>query len=140
MTTLQLYNNFKDNRPIINHLMKYADDTNYELQFAKYRVLKYLGKKQSTRVFKALNIQNEKVVALKVINLEELEEKFQGQYTKEEVRKYLDLEEENTKKCRSVHILKIYESFTNEKTKVLVTEFCSDSTLEKYIKEKGRLQ
>jgi len=58
MTTLQLYNLFKDNRPIINHLMKYADDSNYDLQFGKYQILKYLGKKQSTRVFKAVNIQN----------------------------------------------------------------------------------
>jgi len=36
--------------------------------------------------------------------------------------------------------VKVYESFSNDKTKVLVTEYCSDSTLEKYIKEKGRLQ
>lgn len=70
MTTLQLYNIFKDNKPIINHLMKYADDSNCDLQFAKYQILKYLGKKHSTRVFKAMNIQNEKIVALKVINLE----------------------------------------------------------------------
>ena len=73
MTTLQLYTPFRDNRPIISHLLKYANDANYEVQFAKYRVLKYLGKKQSTRIFQAVNIQNDKTVALKVVNLEELE-------------------------------------------------------------------
>ena len=42
------------------------------------------------------------------------------------------------KKCRSAYVLKLQESFTNDKSKVFVMEFCNSGTLEHHLKRKGR--
>lgn len=42
------------------------------------------------------------------------------------------------KKCKSAYVLKMSESFTNDKCKVFVIEFCNSGTLEHHLKKKGR--
>ena len=41
------------------------------------------------------------------------------------------------RQCRSVHVIKIYESFQNERSKVYVLEYCNQGNLELYLKKRG---
>ena len=55
----------------------------------------------------------------------------------DKVKKYLQTEEENMRKCNSAFIIKIYESFENKKCKVMVLEYCNGYTLEHLIRKRG---
>ena len=43
-------------------------------------------------------------------------------------------------KCKSAHVIKIFESYENKASKVFVMEFCNSETLEHYLRRKGRLK
>ena len=44
------------------------------------------------------------------------------------------------RKCKSAFIIKLYASYTNEKCKVLIMEYCNGGTLENLIKRRGGLE
>jgi serine/threonine protein kinase len=139
MSTLQLYDVFKDNKSIIEELLDHSSRQDCSLQFGKYLVTCYLGQGSFARVFQAVDTQRERNVALKVIDLSELQSKYQGGELGPKMWNYLKDEENNMRKCKSAYILKLYESYSNEKCKVLVLEYCNGGTLEEYIKKRGGL-
>jgi hypothetical protein len=140
MSTIQLWEAFEKDEPIQRQLLEYANEKKGDLWFGKYQLRKYLGKGSFARVFRARNSETEKVVALKVIDLQEIDERYQNEEISEKARKYLMSEENNMRTCKSAYVLKMYESFTNSKCKVFALEYCNGATLEHYIRRKGRLE
>jgi len=76
---IQLYEMFEDKKSIQLPLIEYINERNSELFFGKYQIRKYLGKGSFARVFKAKNRETDKTVALKIIDLLELDMKFNSE-------------------------------------------------------------
>ena len=97
--------------------------------FAKYfKDLKEIGHGRYSRIYKAIDIRNNKEVAIKRIN------KFDINSNYDYVLKCAKREIEITKMCQDDNIVKFYEAFESENYIVLILELC-EMTFEDYGKE-----
>lgn len=77
---------------------------------------------------------------MKLIDIDELMRKNQSENMREKLRKYLETEEVLMKKCHSAFVVKLYDSFENQRCKVLVMEYCRHGGLDNFIVQRGAIE
>ena len=109
-----------------------------------YEVIKVIGNGAYGFVYKGKEKSKNKLVAIKVIDLDKIRTYFMNQYDYEEIEKQIKIciegfkqEYENMKICsrNNINSVKCYEYFNNEKYFVIIMELC-DNNLAKLLLER----
>jgi len=109
-----------------------------------YEVIKVIGNGAYGFVYKGKEKSKNKLVAIKVMDLDKIRTYFMNQYDYEEIEKQIKIciegfkkEYENMKICsrNNINSVKCYEYFNNEKYFVIIMELC-DNNLAKLLLER----
>ena len=95
----------------------------------EYKILYDIGKGRFSRIYKAQNIKNNQIVAIKKIFKSDFDEiDYDLKCAKRELKITLD--------CQNDYVIKLYDSRETEDFIVLIMELC-DMTLGDYIEKEG---
>lgn len=107
-------------------------------QVGPYIIESYIGSGAYGSVYRGIDSTSKKHVAVKVLDLAEIEKDPNGRVR--EIRRRLSkTESELMMACNSENVLKCYEVYENKSLKIMVIEYCNDGTLESEIMSKKRL-
>ncbi len=120
-------NNCQDENFDIEDVKTFSDLENPIIINGRYRVIKKIAEGGTSNIYKALDLEEDRVVALKSIKKNS---------RVKSAKKRFDLEAENLLKFSDNHnVLKIYEYFKCGNNSIIVMEYLKGSTLKQIIKE-----
>ncbi|KAL4429132.1 hypothetical protein ABPG74_015160 [Tetrahymena malaccensis] len=96
----------------------------------KYVFYEVIGKGSYAEIYRALNKENNMIVAIKVIEVQENER------VEDFVKKEIDL----VKECNHPNITQVYEHFFVDNKIYIIMEYCGGGSLAQLIKKKGQFQ
>jgi len=137
MRKIQLFDKISHGLSITEELEAKIDREDYELYIKNYRIRKYISKGAFGSVYKGFNSNDNREVAIKLIDIDQMYSKNQSEEVREKLRRYLRTEEILLKKCHSANVIKLYDVMQNDRCKVLVLEYCNGGGLDSYIKDHG---
>ncbi len=120
-------NNFQDKNFDLEDVKTFSDLENPIIIKDRYRVIKKIAEGGTSNIYKALDLENNNIVALKSIK--------KNSRVKSAKQRF-DLEAENLLKFSgNPNVLKIYEYFKCGNNSIIVMEFLKGSTLKQIIRE-----
>jgi serine/threonine protein kinase len=110
------------------------------LLFGKYKIDRLVGRGAFGWVYRAINMETNREVAMKIIDFEEISSYYTSEEAKTKIRDTLLTEESHLRKCHSAHIIKVIDSFENDNCKVIILEYCNSGTLQDYLRKRGAIE
>jgi serine/threonine protein kinase len=104
----------------------------------KYVIYDEIGKGSYGKVYRGMDDETKKQVAVKVIDLRQIARMPEGKEKRTRMR-LAQTEPELMQSCDSNYVLKCFSIYKNEDLKVLILEFCNGKTLHQELQEKHHL-
>lgn len=102
---------------------------NNDVYLGNYKIIQKIGNGSFSNVFKGEHKETSKLVAIKAINTQKLDNK---------ILKNINMEIDTMLKLNHENILKLHETIKTDSHIYLIMDFCDNSDLYKHIKKKGR--
>jgi serine/threonine protein kinase len=102
---------------------------NNDVYLGNYKIIQKIGNGSFSNVFKGEHKQTKKLVAIKAINTQKLDNK---------ILKNINMEIDTMLKLNHENILKLHETIKTESHIYLIMDFCDNSDLYKHIKKNGK--